>query len=67
MNLAEARNSFPGTRDRAFLDAACTGLMPLQADDALRQLSADLVACPSPDASTHHVALDRTARPAFRS
>jgi selenocysteine lyase/cysteine desulfurase len=62
MDLATVRSSFPGTRGRAFLDAACTGLMPIQADAALRQLSQDLLVCPSRDASTHHVALDLTAR-----
>ena len=61
MNLASARNFFPGTRDRAFLDAACVSLMPIQAAEALHQLAAALVACPHPDASTHHIALDASA------
>jgi len=62
MNLSAARSCFPGTRERVFLDAACVSLMPLQAETALRQLGADLLACPARDASSHHVALDRTAR-----
>jgi cysteine desulfurase / selenocysteine lyase len=62
MHPLAARSCFPGTRDRVFLDAACTSLMPVQAETALRQLAADLVACPARDASSHHVNLDRTAR-----
>ncbi len=61
MKVAEARAFFPGTRDRVFLDAACVSLMPVQAEEALRRLGADLLACPARDASAHHIALDRTA------
>jgi selenocysteine lyase/cysteine desulfurase len=61
MDLAAVRSFFPGTRDRAFLDAACVSLMPIQAAQALQKLLADLVACPHPDASTHHIALDASA------
>jgi selenocysteine lyase/cysteine desulfurase len=61
MNIAAARSYFPGTRDRVFLDAACISLLPVQADEALRRLSQDLLGCPARDASAHHIALDRTA------
>ena len=61
MDIAAARSLFPGTRDRAFLDAACVSLMPVQADEALRRLSQDLLLCPARDASSHHIALDRSA------
>ncbi len=61
MDLAAARSCFPGTRGRTFLDAACVSLMPVQAEEALRRLAADLVACPARDASAHHIALDQTA------
>lgn len=61
MDLAAARAFFPGTRDRVFLDAACISLLPVQAEDALRRLGQDLLACPAGDASAHHIALDRTA------
>jgi selenocysteine lyase/cysteine desulfurase len=61
MDLAAVRTCFPGTRDRAFLDAACISLMPVQADEALRRLSHDLLHCPARDASAHHIALDQTA------
>ena len=61
MNLADARASFPGTRDRVFLDAACVSLLPVQAAAALSRLTEDLLACPPGDASAHHIALDRTA------
>jgi hypothetical protein len=46
MDIATARSFFPGTRDRAFLDAACVSLMPIQAARALEQLAGDLVGVP---------------------
>jgi selenocysteine lyase/cysteine desulfurase len=61
MNIASARSCFPGLQDRVFLDAACISLLPVQAEDALRRLSQDLLGCPARDASGHHIALDRTA------
>jgi selenocysteine lyase/cysteine desulfurase len=61
MDVAAARACFPGTRGRTFLDAACVSLMPVQAAEALRRLSDDMLLCPSRDASSHHIALDRTA------
>src|ERR1700722_7345401 len=61
MNPGQARSFFPGTRNQVFLDAACVSLMPVQADEALRRLSQDLLHCPARDASAHHIALDRTA------
>src|SRR5262245_35672701 len=59
--LAAARAFFPGTRGRAFLDAACVSLMPVQAAEALRRLDEDMLLCPARDASAHHIALDQTA------
>jgi selenocysteine lyase/cysteine desulfurase len=61
MNCADARSCFPGVQGRAFLDAACVSLMPVQADEALRRLGQDLLHCPARDASSHHIALDATA------
>src|SRR5437588_10140013 len=61
MDIPSARSFFPGTRGRAFLDAACVSLMPVQAQEALHRLGQDLLLCPARDASSHHIALDRTA------
>jgi selenocysteine lyase/cysteine desulfurase len=61
MDFTAARGCFPGTQDRVFLDAACVSLLPVQADEALRRLGRDLLACPARDASAHHIALDRLA------
>src|SRR5262249_19818980 len=66
MDLAAARDCFPGTRERVFLDAAAVSLLPPQAEEALRQLAHDLVRVPPRAASAHHVALDRTAGKARR-
>src|SRR5262245_48332880 len=61
MDLRAARSSFPGTQNQVFLDAACVSLMPVQAEEALRQLGREMLACPARDASAHHIALDATA------
>src|ERR1700722_10757495 len=66
MTLADARSFFPGTQGRVFLDAACIGLAPVQAIPALSNLGQQLLLAPERDASSHHVALDRTAGPARR-
>ncbi len=66
MNLADARAFFPGTQGRVFLDAACIGLAPVQAVHALNNLGQQLLLAPERDASSHHVALDKTAGPARR-
>ncbi len=60
MNPA-VRSFFPGTQNQVFLDAACVSLLPVQAEEALRQLAQDMVRCRARDASAHHIALDRTA------
>jgi selenocysteine lyase/cysteine desulfurase len=61
MHVGDARSFFPGTRGRAFLDAACVSLMPVQADEALRRLAHDMLTCPARDASAHHIALDQSS------
>jgi selenocysteine lyase/cysteine desulfurase len=66
MDIQSARTFFPGTQNQIFLDAACVSLMPVQAEEALRQLGQELLACPARDASAHHIALDRTATVARR-
>src|SRR5690348_2828536 len=66
MDITAARDCFPGTRDRAFLDAASVGLMPLQAADALKRLANDLVLVPTRDTGAHHLAIAQSAGAARR-
>ena len=61
MEISAARSCFPGTQGQVFLDAACVGLLPVQAEAALRRLGQELLFCPARDASAHHIALDQTA------
>lgn len=61
MDLPAARALFPGTRDRAYLDAASIGLLPAPAAAALARLADDLSAVPARDTGAHHLALDRIA------
>lgn len=63
-NLPAARSFFPGTQGRVFLDAACIGLAPVQAVQALNNFGQQILLAPERDASTHHMALDLTAWPA---
>ena len=66
INLATIRAYFPGTNERVFLDAASVGLMPTQAEDALKQLAHDLVHVPSPNTGAHHRAIAQSAGAARR-
>jgi cysteine desulfurase/selenocysteine lyase len=66
MNLADVRSCFPGTQGRVFLDAACISLAPGQAVEALNAFAQQMLLCTERDASSHHVAFDRTAGPARR-
>ncbi len=62
MTPAGARETFPGLRDRTFLDAACVSLIAQPVHDEVRKF---LDLCLSPDAtdaSQHHIAMDE-ARP----
>ena len=52
------RSWFPGLEDTTFLDAACVGLAPIQARDAISRFVAGTLRCDERDASAHHVAMD---------
>jgi cysteine desulfurase/selenocysteine lyase len=58
MKIVEARLHFPGLLDKTFLDAACVGLVPLEAKLAIEGFLDRAVSCPERDASAHHIALD---------
>jgi len=62
LDVASIRRSFPGLADKTFLDAACVGLAPLEAQRAIDDFLADAVMCPERDASAHHVAMDGRRR-----
>lgn len=66
MQIPDARSSFPGLRDKTYLDAACVGLAPLQAARAIERFLERAVTCPDRDASTHHIALDAARGVAVR-
>jgi cysteine desulfurase/selenocysteine lyase len=66
MDISTARTCFPGTRDRAFLDAASVGLLPVQAEAALNQVVHDLVYVPTREAGAHHLALGQASGNARR-
>jgi cysteine desulfurase/selenocysteine lyase len=59
MRVTEARSCFPALAGRAFLDAACVSLAPVQAVAAVQEFAAAAGRCDERDASAHHVAMDR--------
>lgn len=66
LEIREAKQHFPGTRDKTFLDAACVGLTPTQARIEIERFLDRALMCPDRDASTHHIALDQARGPAVR-
>jgi selenocysteine lyase/cysteine desulfurase len=63
-SLESVRASFPGLEDKTFLDAACVSLAPREARNAIVEFVDMAISCPAPDASEHHVAMDRARRQA---
>lgn len=66
MEISEARQHFPGLRDKTFLDAACVGLAPTESKRAIERFLEQAVMCSDRDASTHHIALDHARLAAVR-
>ncbi len=63
---AGIRQQFPALADRTFLDAACVGLAPRAATDAVRAFLDRTLYCPSASSTLHHIAMDElrsAARP----
>lgn len=52
------RSLFPGTGDKAFLDAACVSLAPTVASEAITGFLREAVYCPAPSATAQHLAMD---------
>ncbi|MFC1661178.1 aminotransferase class V-fold PLP-dependent enzyme, partial [Gemmatimonadota bacterium] len=64
--LAQARETFPATRDLVYLDAAAVSLISQPVHDTVRSFL-DLCIIPSaPDASQHHRAMDAMRRRAVQ-
>ncbi len=59
------RNWFPGLEGTTFLDAACVGLAPIQAAEAIERFVEASLGCRERDASAHHVAMDELRRRAI--
>ncbi len=66
MMLRHVRERFPGLHGKTFLDSACVGLAPVDAQQAIERLLTRAVMCPERDASTHHIALDDARATAVR-
>jgi len=59
------RSWFPGLEGTTFLDAACVGLAPIQAAEAIERFVETSLGCRERDASAHHVAMDELRRRAI--
>ena len=60
MEIAHARQQFPGLEDKVFLDAACVSLAPRQVTDAVSNFIGDAAHCRERSATLHHIAMDDT-------
>ncbi len=49
MRIGEAKEHFPGLRDKTFLDAACVGLAPIESRLAVERFLEQAVMCPDRD------------------
>jgi selenocysteine lyase/cysteine desulfurase len=58
MNIEEARDSFPGVRNKVFLDAAAVSLTPIEAREGIESFMNLAVSGDAPDASRLHLAMD---------
>ena len=66
MMIRDVREHFPGLHGKTFLDSACVGLAPVDAQQAIERFLTRTVMCPERDASTHHIALDDARTSAVR-
>ena len=60
MDWNAVRAQFPGLDDRTFLDAACVGLTPSTAEDAVAHFARELTRPSHRNASEHHLWMDGT-------
>ncbi len=58
INHDSIRAQFPGTQDKAFLDAACVSIAPKIATEAIAKFLNDAMLCPEPSATAQHIAMD---------
>ena len=58
MNIEKARDSFPGVRNKVFLDAAAVSLTPIEAREGIESFLDLAVSGDAPDASRLHLAMD---------
>jgi len=58
VNLPTARESFPGMKDKVFLDAACVSLAPRQATRAIEDFLQMALLCRERSSTLHHIAMD---------
>ena len=60
MDWNAVRAQFPGLDDRTFLDAACVGLTPASAEEAVTRFARELTRPSHRNASEHHLWMDGT-------
>ena len=58
MELSEARAQWRGLEAKAFLDAACCGILPQPAKRALIEFVEMCEICPQESSSAYHIAMD---------
>lgn len=66
MDIAAAREQFPGVSDKTFLDAACVSLAPRVATEAIQSFLDSTLYRPERSSTEHHIVMDQqraAARP----
>lgn len=64
MDKERISREFPGTQDKAFLDAACVSITPRSAFEAVTRFMDMALACSSPSSTLHHIKMDEMRRQA---
>jgi len=58
MDFDKVASEFPGTQDKAFLDAACVSIAPRLACEAVADFSEIALLCPAESSTQHHLKMD---------
>ena len=58
LDYGRIRNEFPGTDDKAFLDAACVSIAPKSGTDAVTAFAQRPLLCPADSATMQHLEMD---------
>jgi cysteine desulfurase / selenocysteine lyase len=65
LDFERIRKEYPGTEDKAFLDAACVSIAPKSATDAVTTFAERALLCPADSATLQHLEMDELRQAAI--